>query len=352
MRHARRPWLAPIQGALAAAALLALGPAAHAQDAGVESTGDAGTSKPDASAEEPGETEPGSRRAAEDAEPSGSEESDAADESSADTPSSAQPSGSRTEPPASERAGPNEPVQSTQAPVTSSEPTSGETTQRSSTGRGRASAPPPPPAEESTRRQQRLSGKKKKKNEGVGSDIFWIEPTFGYSYINLVQFNQDNFFPSAERTKDNGYVAGVGLGFRIKILTLGGRVSFAKYPDFDLGTAVFDAGLRIPLGVVEPYFRLGIGYAWVGSANYGDPGLSETDIYGLAAEAGAGVDFYFNKYVAIGIGMDAAVLNLSRQDVRDGCTGGVCDPSNFNLEEDGDSVGLQVRAHGHLSLHF
>jgi hypothetical protein len=184
------------------------------------------------------------------------------------------------------------------------------------------------------------------------TDILWLEPQFGYSYVNLAVFKQSNFLPAAERREDNGYFVGLGLGFRIKFFTLGGRVAFAQYSDFDVGTAGLDLGFRIPIGAFEPYVRLGIGYGWVGNADYSDPGVSQTDVFGLAADAGAGLDIYFNEYFAIGLGMDAAVLNLTRQDVRDGCSGGVCDPGNFNLEEDGDAVGLQLRAHVHLSVHL
>jgi len=238
-------------------------------------------------------------------------------------------------------------------PVPTSDGTSGgaaaqpvETTAGRSTGQPAPAPPPPAPAPPPAPREE--------EGDGRAADILWIEAGFGYSYANLIQFSNDNFIPSAQELKGSGYMATVAAGFRISILTLGARGSLGSYPGFDVGTAVFDVALRLPLPTIEPYIRGGVGYGWIGSADYGAPELSETSTYGLVGEAGAGLDIYFDKVFAIGAGFDAAFLNLSRQRA-DQCSGTMdpnCMIDTVDFEETGDALGLQLRLHAHASLHF
>jgi hypothetical protein len=117
---------------------------------------------------------------------------------------------------------------------------------------------------------------------------------------------------------------------------------------------MFDLGLRIPIFFIEPYFRAGIGYAWMGQVDFNSLGDSSVSVFGLTIEAGAGVDIFLNDYISIGGGVDVAFLNLTRQRL-DMCMdvgGAMCNVGGVDLQEDGDSVGFQLRATGHLGLHF
>lgn len=183
-------------------------------------------------------------------------------------------------------------------------------------------------------------------------DVLWLEGTFGYSYIDLAQFRQDNFLPSSERLSGSGYVGGAALGFRVKLFTAGVRVTVAKYDEFDLGNAMLDLALRIPASMFDPYVRFGIGYAWMTDNGFEAPRVGEADVFGLITELGLGLDIYINDYLALGFGIDAALLNLTRQDLRDCMGDGDCRFLEFNLDENGDSLGLQLRAQVHLSLHL
>lgn len=214
----------------------------------------------------------------------------------------------------------------------------------------RTATAPPPEVVGSGLEAERQEEADAEQDDGRDHDVFWIEPNFGYSYVDLRMFRQDNFLPSTVDTKAHGYTGGVALGFRISWLTLGARGVAAKYPDFYIGSLMFDAALRIPIGPVEPYVRAGFGYAWVGNPNFDDLGMSEVDVFGFVAEAGAGLDIYLSKVVAIGVGADAAFLNLGRQDVRE--CGTDCNPGHVNLEEEGDATGFQLRAQGHIGFHF
>ncbi len=194
-------------------------------------------------------------------------------------------------------------------------------------------------------------------DDGRDADLLWVEAGLGGAFVDLVTFRQQNFYPSAERTQGFGPMAEVAAGFRVKWLTLGARASLTTLSGaFDLGTVGLDVGLRIPFGFLEPHVRLGLGYGWVGQADYRNPRLSATSVYGLVVEGGAGLELYLGDLISIGATASAAVLNLTRQDVRTCGGGGAsspdCNVAGVNLEEDGDSVGLQVRGQAHVALHF
>lgn len=204
-----------------------------------------------------------------------------------------------------------------------------------------SSAPPPPPPREED-------------DDGRSADLLWIEGAFGYSYVDLVQFDNSNFLPNVERLKGSGWSAAAAAGIRLSFLMIGGRATLSSYEGFDLWTLGGEIHLRIPIGALEPYARIGVGYGFVGQANYDTPADSEVDVFGLVLDGGAGLDIYLDKIVAIGVGMDAAFLNLSRQRVdMDGCMGSMtCTIDEVNFQEDGDAAGLQLRLHAHASLHF
>lgn len=181
---------------------------------------------------------------------------------------------------------------------------------------------------------------------------FYIQLLGGYSFANLVSFRQENFLPEAERLEGSGFFGGAGLGFRVHILTIGGQATLASYAPteadgFELGTVIGTLALHLPVPGIQPYFRIGAGYAWMGKANYMDPGISETRVYGFVVEGGFGVDIKLARPISIGLGVDAAYLNLGRQSASEV---GMIDDVNF--EEDGDAVGYQIRGHVHLTFHI
>ena len=110
--------------------------------------------------------------------------------------------------------------------------------------------------------------------------------------------------------------------------------------------AGLDIGLHLPIPVIQPYVRVGVGYAWMGDADYADPMLSQTDVYGYTIDAGLGLDIKLARFLSLGAGFDAAFLNMTRQSLSDGNVTGV------DIQEDGDAVGLQIRLHAQLTLHI
>lgn len=214
------------------------------------------------------------------------------------------------------------------------------------------------PASSSTRRTSNASQPREQvltddadpdEEEGDDEDswgVFYLQALGGYSFANVVQFSQENFVPEATELSGSGLFGGVGAGFRIYWITLGAQATLASYFGFELGTVGLDVGLHLPIPVVQPYLRVGIGYAWMGDADYSDPMLSRTDVYGYAIDAGLGLDIKLARFLSLGAGFDAAFLNMTRQALSDGNVTGV------DIQEDGDAVGLQIRLHAQLTFHI
>lgn len=176
--------------------------------------------------------------------------------------------------------------------------------------------------------------------------VFYVQALAGYSFANVVQFSQENFIPEAEELSGSGLYGGLGAGFRLYWVTLGAQATVANYSGFELGTVGLDVGLHLPIPVVRPYLRVGIGYAWMGNASMRKPALSTTDVYGYAIDAGLGLDIKLARFLSLGAGFDVAFLNMTRQGLTDGNVTGV------DIQEDGDAVGLQLRLHAQLTFHI
>ncbi len=175
---------------------------------------------------------------------------------------------------------------------------------------------------------------------------FYLDLGAGYSYANLVQLSEDNFVPDAELLQGSGINLSGGLGVRIYMFTIGGRATFSRHGDFDVGMVELDLSVRIPLKIIEPFLRLGIGYAWLGRGDISSGSRSfDTQVNGLAVDAGIGVDVRILPMLWIGAGVDAVFLNLTRQKISD--AGSI---ASVDLEEDGDSVGFQLRGAVRMTL--
>jgi hypothetical protein len=206
--------------------------------------------------------------------------------------------------------------------------------------------PDPAPQESQAEREARERRERRERDaaaeeEEERSTIFWVTAGAGASYADAIVFDRTNFVPGAERQNGMGPSIAAAAGVKLFILTLGARATISFLPPFDVGTIALDVGVRIPTPIVEPYARIGFGYAWLGAADYQMPSMSDTSVYGLVLDAGVGFDFYLSDNFAIGAGFDFAFLNLSRQQ-DDTCTS-MCTIADVNFEEDGDAAGLQVR---------
>lgn len=190
-------------------------------------------------------------------------------------------------------------------------------------------------------------------DDGRRADFIWIEVEGGVSWVNLVAFQQTNFsgvtVGGFDEVEGVGPMLGGALGFRVFFFALGARATIASYPGFEIGTVGGEAQFRIPTPVVEPYIRVGAGYAWQGSANYRDPMMSSTNVYGWTLNGAIGLDIFIAWWFTLGVGASVDFLNMTRQtDVRMPCMG----VTDFCPTENGDAIGAQARGYAQAGFHF
>jgi hypothetical protein len=145
-------------------------------------------------------------------------------------------------------------------------------------------------------------------------------------------------------TKQTGLVVGAGAGLRLVFLTLGARFRYAPLPDAKLWTLAAEAGLHAPLGALEPYGTLALGYVSLGSL----AGNDSARLHGFDARLGGGLDYYLTNMFSIGANVGVELMALSRK--ADAC--GTGSASSALYCADGSSVGGAVTASAVAGLHF
>jgi len=171
----------------------------------------------------------------------------------------------------------------------------------------------------------------------------YLDGEIGYGYANLRQFRHTNFLPEIVALEGSGYTGAAAAGVTISIGSVGARFSHARYDDFAINIASVEGEIRAPTGPVQPYIRLMAGVGWLGGLDVTaipNAVAGEMDVYGWALGLGAGLDFGLADRVVIGAGAEVSLLNLTRQEIGLACTG--C--GSVEVGEDGDALGLQVRA--------
>lgn len=171
-------------------------------------------------------------------------------------------------------------------------------------------------------------------------DLLWIGPELGLSIVNLKMISYDGLLPSEVDVKGSGLGFGLAAGVKLKILSAGLHLAVGQYAEFDVWTLNLDGQLRIPLGSVEPYLRLGLGYAFLGA--FDGSVDSQVDVDGWDLKAGFGIDVYANDYLSLGGGVDFTILNLTSS----------VSPTAVDLTKDGAAVGLSIFLGGRAALHF
>jgi hypothetical protein len=121
--------------------------------------------------------------------------------------------------------------------------------------------------------------------------------------------------PASVASSGGGAFYGIGGGFRIAFLTLGGRVRNANLGLGSLSTIDGELGARITLSRFEPYFTFGAGYAKLGASGGEVAGIPDLDIHGWNARAGLGLDYYPDKNFTLGVNMTGDVLAMARPGV-------------------------------------
>ncbi len=164
------------------------------------------------------------------------------------------------------------------------------------------------------------------KAEGEGSrltEIFWVNGEIGPSYVNMRQFSAENL--AIENASGGGFVAGVGAGFRIVIVSLGFKLRWHKLSPFNLVQANGELLFKLPISAVDVLIGAHGGYSGVGSLGdlFGPSGSSSTapasqaladsvSVRGWNAGLDVGLDYFLNNYVSVGVGLTGDFLSLQR----------------------------------------
>lgn len=220
----------------------------------------------------------------------------------------------------------------------------------------------PPPAIEATQPEsydatatERELEQADRRDAGRGLEFVWFNAEGGVQYLGLETLRGNELVDARTvSTTQVGPVVGVGAGVRLIVFTFGGRFRLADFEEWRLWTLDAEAGMRIPLGSLEPYFTLAGGYASLGSfAEHRALDDSDVQIRGFNLRAAAGLDYYIGNAFSIGANLSGDVLFLSR---------GALDESDFPADgegslsevyaEDGSGIGAGVTFTAVAGLHF
>lgn len=180
-------------------------------------------------------------------------------------------------------------------------------------------------------------------DSGRGLEFVWLSGEVGLGHFGLGTIDTGELaLANADESKQTGLVAGAGLGVRIIFVTIGARFRYAPLPDWTLWTLGAEGGLHIPLGALEPYFTLGLGYVKV------TPDEGVLDAQGFDGRLGAGIDWYLTNMFSIGANLTGDVLVLSGAKIPAIPTSG----SGAPPEEDASSIGAGVTITSVMGLHF
>jgi len=212
-------------------------------------------------------------------------------------------------------------------------------------------APPSSADTESQETEQHLE-EAEQKDSGRGLEIFYLNAEAGITHLGLQTFKANNLVDSqVVGTTQTGPTFGAGLGLRFLFITAGARFRLSNFSDFQVWTLGAELGLRIPLGMIEPYFTVGGGFAKMGSFSASNIGgtakPSDVSISGYDIRAGFGLDVYVTPVFSIGGNLTGDVIGFSRGKVNTAPAA-----ANDVYAQDGSSVGLGGTLTVVAGLHF
>ena len=163
--------------------------------------------------------------------------------------------------------------------------------------------------------QETALDESEKEDPGRGLTWFWIEAEGGFQHVGLETFDVDksNLTAGFVSSEANGGYVGVGLGARLFFLTIGPRARVGFFPEWQLYNIGGELGFRFQLGIVEPHFDLGGGYAALGSftdALGGIDGAANVD--GAYGRVGGGLDFLIGSVFNLGLAASWEFMGLTR----------------------------------------
>ena len=202
----------------------------------------------------------------------------------------------------------------------------------------------------------------KKEDSGRGLEFVWLNADVGGEYLGLETLRSKQLVDSKlVASKGLGAVYGAGLGVRLLVFTFGARFRLGNFQDWQLWTLNGEAGLRIPLGHVEPYFTFGGGYASLGAFSGSELAAAlksaSANARGFDVRAGFGVDVYLTNTFSVGGNLTGEALFLSRAGSSAVVTPGPAGNQDQQNAEGvfgahGSGIGVGATLSAVLGLHF
>jgi hypothetical protein len=203
----------------------------------------------------------------------------------------------------------------------------------------------------------------KEKDSGRGLEFVWLNVEGGFEDVGLSTFNIDeqNLTAGFISTSASGGVFGAGLGLRLIFLTLGARGRVGFFSEWQLFTVGGELGVHVPLGILDPHFDLGFGYAGLGSFESAVSGAADAiSIRGFYGRASGGLDVYLAPAFSLGANVSWEVLGLTRPGLSAEAVKRIqSDPATNPqqtkadlLAAEGASYGSALAVTGVVGLHF
>lgn len=158
------------------------------------------------------------------------------------------------------------------------------------------------------------------KDSGRGLEFAWLTGELGVTTLNVTAFGGSDFLADGEDSSATGLSFGGGVGVRLLYFTLGVHVRGGAADAMSFWGVSGGASVKLPLGKLEPYAALDLGYLGVSglaTASSSRGGLS--GVGGFDVRCGIGADYYFSNYFSLGVllGADVAFLGRPAYDASD-----------------------------------
>jgi hypothetical protein len=201
----------------------------------------------------------------------------------------------------------------------------------------------------------------KEEDSGRGLSWFYLDAEGGFQHVGLETFSVDesNLTAGMVPTEASGGFVGAGLGVQLLFITIGPRFRVGFFPDWQLFSIGGELGFRIPVGIFEPHFELGGGFAGLGSV--GGALAANADAVSISGPYGrisGGLDIFIGEVFSLGPTASWEFMALTRPsvDLTD-IQGSTCDGSSAEAQEcalaaEGSGWGSAVSIGAKLGLHF
>lgn len=207
--------------------------------------------------------------------------------------------------------------------------------------------------------EQKLA-ESKEDDSGRGLSFFYIDVEGGYQYVSLETFDAEEAALTAGFIDSEGHggFIGAGLGLRLLSFTLGPRLRWGAFPDYQVLSVGGEFGFRIQLGILEPHLMLGVGYTALGNLSNAVHPLPESiSIDGVDARLGFGFDVFVIPVLSLGIGAAWELLGLKRPaialaDFTPEAQAALTEQQKQVFQKEGSSYGSAVTINGKVGLHF